>query len=913
MGSPEFSLLSSLRGEFKSEEYIQPHYKETYRLAIDRLVSGGRDNYLEFLKGERIGGFLSDDEILFITENAEQLPPQNHEDEIDGSPDTQSSSGTYWPVHSDVETPDLDLGWPEVMHELLQTNVDLLFHPARQNSPTIKEVIRKKIQEARQVIAIVMDMFTDVDLFKEAVDASLRGIPVYILLDDFHLKSFLAMAENQDVKIQQLRNMRVRTVKGQDYLCQSGAKFHGAMEQRFLLVDCQTAIYGSYSFSWSFEKINLSMVQVITGHLVKSYDEEFRTLYARSKVPAELSPPEGSFQRNGSLGRQNLPKSHSAQKIERRDQLRHTLDTVYRKTCERKLGTRDFEDRLFEENINKVGPLGENGIGGPNQMPPYQSTEAMDFLKRHSYAGERQGGYVPENIRPRASNWNISREAGNGINNYHMDNYLQVPQMYRGQNIRQSYNGNDKQVVSIQQNMPSLENTSKSFMRTLRIESYLKNPDVPCGDSLDQSESMDKANSFMQGRMRTSLAPNRHINNSSNYVNSSTAQHTPMHYSSMQWNPTSATENRMNHDEFMLKRQSSQVSEDHRNNPTYGQGRNTTYQSVYSSLSRAKGGHMITNPDIGTDNWNKRHSVADARSNTDYKHESSANMYGAYTRMQANRSTTGINAQNGGYVSNLNEDQRSVSHYDVKSITSTKSPSIPNWEPPSRTVSAAALELNRKELSDKSHSMGSHLYLKKSTKTIKSLLHKPEKKESSMSNFDTRSWKSGTSTDTITADDDERMSGEGRQCYQSTSNSVRSASGQRTYPLEEDHLKPSQPRFGTEEQRNPPQNPVPKTSTTAGLANSSRTDPDSESWSKDRSSAGTRPYSRFEPFCALEKKHPLRSAHSFGSTHTQEKIKGLPKVEFATDHSIGRASRGHHENKLEKFIQRVGNLIHKNK
>lgn len=56
-----------------------------------------------------------------------------------------------------------------------------------------------------QVIAIVMDMFTDVDIFKEVVDASIRGVPVYVLLDDSHLKSFLTMAENQDVKIQQLR------------------------------------------------------------------------------------------------------------------------------------------------------------------------------------------------------------------------------------------------------------------------------------------------------------------------------------------------------------------------------------------------------------------------------------------------------------------------------------------------------------------------------------------------------------------------------------------------------------------------------------------------------------------------------------------------------------------------------------
>lgn len=150
MESPESSMLSSLRGDLKSEDYIQPHYKESYRLAIDHLLSGGRDSYLEFLKGERVGSFLSEDELLFISANAEQLTPEN-ETEVINSPDSQSSSGTYWPLDSDEDTPDLEIGWPQVMHDMLETNIDLLFHPPRQNNPTIKEVIRKNIQDARQV------------------------------------------------------------------------------------------------------------------------------------------------------------------------------------------------------------------------------------------------------------------------------------------------------------------------------------------------------------------------------------------------------------------------------------------------------------------------------------------------------------------------------------------------------------------------------------------------------------------------------------------------------------------------------------------------------------------------------------------------------------------------------------------
>lgn len=152
MESSELSLLSSLRDDVMSEDYVQPHYKEAYRLAIDRLVDKGRESYGEFLKEERVGGFLSEQELVFIGENAEQLPPQDQAEEATRQLDTShSSSGTYWPLDSDTEAPDLDLGWPQVMHDTLQTNIDLLFHPPRQNDHTIKEVVRKNIQEARQV------------------------------------------------------------------------------------------------------------------------------------------------------------------------------------------------------------------------------------------------------------------------------------------------------------------------------------------------------------------------------------------------------------------------------------------------------------------------------------------------------------------------------------------------------------------------------------------------------------------------------------------------------------------------------------------------------------------------------------------------------------------------------------------
>lgn len=149
------SMLSSLKEDFSPEDFILPHYKESYRLAVDCLVSGGKQVYQEFLQTEKIISFLSEDEIDFITQNADQLPVSEDVEDVDSPDSTQdeeASTVTYWPTHSDAPPPDLDLGWPEIIPNRLQTKIDMLYHPPRLNSPTIKEVLRKNIQEARQVM-----------------------------------------------------------------------------------------------------------------------------------------------------------------------------------------------------------------------------------------------------------------------------------------------------------------------------------------------------------------------------------------------------------------------------------------------------------------------------------------------------------------------------------------------------------------------------------------------------------------------------------------------------------------------------------------------------------------------------------------------------------------------------------------
>lgn len=655
------------------------------------------------------------------------------------------------------------------------------------------------------------------------------------------------------------------------------------------------------SFAWSFEKIHLSMVQVITGHLVKSYDEEFRTLYAHSTVPAELSAPEGLSYSNGLPAQQMNPSSHSAPKLGRNNQLRQSLDFINRKPSERKFSTREIK-----EEGNMLGPLVENDISLHHQMSQFHQIESEPFnmLKRHSYAGERQEGNTPHIVRPRGSNWNITKDTGNGPNNYSMDNYLLTPQKYRGHNMRQSYNGIDKQTLCLQQNIPTLENTSKAFMRTWRIESYLKNPEAPSPDAfdyLDQFETQDNTSAFMQGRMRTSLVlrstipeqmePNRRMINTSAVVGLSAAHNSPLHYSSMQWDPAAEVRNRFNSHDFISRKQSLQILDDFQDKASYGTGGISSHPT-YASLGRPKLGQIMTSPDTVKDDWHKRHSVADPRSNTEHKQEYLGHMYGNAARTQVNRSSAELSAQAVGCRSSLSEDQRSVSHYDVKSIKDTQDPNNPIWqEPPSRTVSAAALDLKTQDLTNKSNN--SQQYLRNSTKKIQSLLNIPEKRERTTITSETSSLNSGGSSNTITAEEEEgKTYGEkiSPQTIRKTSSSVKVSS------------KFPKPYFKSENPQISPQNSLTKT----------------PSWKKpsilEKSSkpgAGNRSNSTWDSFSSFEKKSTRPT--SLRRSLSQDKPKGSSKGDAAAEHNISRTARGHHENKLERFFQRVGSFINKNK
>uniref|UniRef100_A0A8C0IXV1 Family with sequence similarity 83 member H n=1 Tax=Chelonoidis abingdonii TaxID=106734 RepID=A0A8C0IXV1_CHEAB len=270
--------------------YLPPHYKEYYRLALDALAEEGQESYHRFLDEEGAPDFLCSTEIEHITQHLQKPQYANQEsscmDAIHGS-DIDGSSGTYWPMNSDLAVPELDLGWPMVFG-FKGTEVTTLVQPPPPDNPSIKEEARRMIRAAQQVVAIVMDVFTDVDLLSEVLDAAARRVPVYILLDEMNSQLFLDTAAKCKVNLNYVEFLRVRTVAGPTYYCRTGMSFKGHVKEKFLLVDCMVVLSGNYSFMWSFEKIHRSIAHIFQGELVSSFDEEFRILFAQSDP---LIPP----------------------------------------------------------------------------------------------------------------------------------------------------------------------------------------------------------------------------------------------------------------------------------------------------------------------------------------------------------------------------------------------------------------------------------------------------------------------------------------------------------------------------------------------------------------------------------------------------------------------------------------------
>uniref|UniRef100_A0A8B9TDP9 Scaffolding anchor of CK1 domain-containing protein n=1 Tax=Anas platyrhynchos TaxID=8839 RepID=A0A8B9TDP9_ANAPL len=261
-------------------------YSEAQRLALEELVAGGPEALRAFLRREQLPPFLSEPEVQAIARGA--VPPAAAEEEppsLGASP--AASSLTYFPERSDVEPPALELGWPGFAAGAFRglTRVEAHFQPGCGDGGCgCKEAVRRQIRSARQMIALVMDSFTDTDIFRDLLEAcSQRQVKAYILLDQSSFSHFLKMCRDLGVDLEQEKSMRIRNITGNTYYTRSGAKIVGKVHEKFMLIDGIRVTTGSYSFTWTDGKLNSSNILILSGPAVAHFDHEFRILYARSK------------------------------------------------------------------------------------------------------------------------------------------------------------------------------------------------------------------------------------------------------------------------------------------------------------------------------------------------------------------------------------------------------------------------------------------------------------------------------------------------------------------------------------------------------------------------------------------------------------------------------------------------------
>ncbi|XP_075408736.1 protein FAM83F [Tenrec ecaudatus] len=298
MAESQLSCLDDAHvNEKVTEAQASFYYCERRRAALEALLSGGEQAYLERVQKERLKNFLSGQE-----RQALRATWRPYEDTAaatargkgkgKGKSKTQAvgkaaaeptESLAYWPDLSDTEVPPLDLGWTDTIAYRGVSRVTLFTHPPKEKAPHLKQVVRQMVQQAQKVIAIVMDLFTDGEIFQDLVDAAYkRRVPVYIILDEAGVKFFLEMCQGLELTDFRIRYIRVRSVTGVSFYMPLG-KVTGTLSSNFLMVDGEKVATGSYRFTWSSGHMDRNLLLLLTGQHVEPFDVEFRELYAISE------------------------------------------------------------------------------------------------------------------------------------------------------------------------------------------------------------------------------------------------------------------------------------------------------------------------------------------------------------------------------------------------------------------------------------------------------------------------------------------------------------------------------------------------------------------------------------------------------------------------------------------------------
>ncbi|KAM4865263.1 protein FAM83A [Thomomys bottae] len=270
---------------------------ESARLATDALLDGGPEAYGRALGQEGEVDFLSSVEAQYIQAQAKE--PHSAPDPTGGAeagpkgPDACSlQSGTYFPEASEGSEPALLHTWASAQkpYKEEKSSATVYFQTDKHNN--IRDLVRRCIARSSQVLAILMDVFTDVEIFCDILEASnKRGVFVCVLLDQGGVKLFQEMCDKVQISDRHLKNISIRSVEGEVYCAKSGRKFSGQIQEKFIISDWRYVLTGSYSFSWLCGHVHRNILSKFTGQAVELFDEEFCHLYASSKPLMGLKSP----------------------------------------------------------------------------------------------------------------------------------------------------------------------------------------------------------------------------------------------------------------------------------------------------------------------------------------------------------------------------------------------------------------------------------------------------------------------------------------------------------------------------------------------------------------------------------------------------------------------------------------------
>ncbi|XP_025138609.3 protein FAM83F isoform X1 [Bubalus bubalis] len=372
MAESQLSCLDETHvNERVTEAQAAFYYCERRRAALEALLGGGEQAYRERVKKERLRDFLSSQERQAL--RAAWIPYEDVAAAARGKSKAKAKtpvqasaepgeSLAYWPDRSDTEVPPLDLGWTDAGFYRGVSRVTLFTHPPKdEKAPHLKQLVRQMIQQAQkiskeetanqvpdekyysirasllppatasrnsccleltspprccasvgnQVVAVVMDLFTDGEIFQDIVDAaSKRRVPVYIILDEAGVNYFLEMCQGLELPDFRIRNIRVRSVTGVGFYMPMG-KVKGTLSSKFLMVDGDKVATGSFSFTWSSSHVDRNLLLLLTGQHVEPFDVEFRELYA-------ISEEVNLYQQLGLAGGAGRPGLHYSSTVARK-------------------------------------------------------------------------------------------------------------------------------------------------------------------------------------------------------------------------------------------------------------------------------------------------------------------------------------------------------------------------------------------------------------------------------------------------------------------------------------------------------------------------------------------------------------------------------------------------------------------